>query len=381
MTRMNRTRRALLLGALAPALAPAFGAAGQAAARRGFEPLPADWTRFADRATEFDLLRLTRPEYASSLSAPPGRSVSRRADFAIVASARTGTAQLLRIDLHTGEVLVLTAAAALHPSAYTLAADDRAVYYFDGPRLFALPLKAPVRPAVLWTAPEVPAPGAALGGSADGALLCCATPTGNGFTLWTLRPDGRSPARAILRRDEPIEAPLVNPNPHRTEIAWRGGSAIWTVERTGGGARRLATPAGAVLQAAWSPDGQSLLYLHDPLLEPNGRVHPATLREQTLDSREDREVARTSQFACFARNGDASVFAGASRSKASPFVALLLRATRRELPLCEHHATNAAATCLAFAPNSQLLLFQGDREGASTVYAIRLERLVERTEG
>jgi len=134
------------------------------------------------------------------------------------------------------------------------------------------------------------------------------------------------------------------------------------------------TPAGRVLQAAWNPDGQSVLYLH----ETADRV--ATLREQDVDSRADRLVAKTSQYACFARNADATVFAGASRSKAGPYVLLMLRVTRRELALCEHRSSEAAASGLAFSPDSRRLVFEGDKEGKPVVYSVKLDRLVEETE-
>ena len=51
-------------------------------------------------------------------------------------------------------------------------------------------------------------------------------------------------------------------------------------------------------------------------------------------------AARTSQFAHFGFNRDTSVFVGASRSKASPYLLLLLRMTRREFTICEHRASD-----------------------------------------
>jgi oligogalacturonide lyase len=74
------------------------------------------------------------------------------------------------------------------------------------------------------------------------------------------------------------------------------------------------------------------------------------------------------------------VFAGASRSKASPYALLMLRVTQRELTLCEHRSRDAAASAIAFSPDSQRLFFQGDKEGQMAVYSMRLERLVEKTE-
>ena len=79
------SRRALLLaraGVSAPVAAPEKGGI-----------LPADWTHYDDPSTEFEVRRLTHPGYSSYLPAWPGRAVSRRSDFVIVASDRTGSLQ------------------------------------------------------------------------------------------------------------------------------------------------------------------------------------------------------------------------------------------------------------------------------------------------
>ena len=140
--------------------------------------------------------------------------------------------------------------------------------------------------------------------------------------------------------------------------------------------RRIETPPGKVLQAMWSPDGQSLLYLHDP----GSPGESVAIREQDVDGRADRLLAKTSQYACFARNANATVFLGASRSKASPYLLLLLRLTRRELTLSEHRAHEAATASVMFSPDSQHVFFQGDREGKPVVYWVRVDRLIEKTE-
>jgi oligogalacturonide lyase len=167
------------------------------------------------------------------------------------------------------------------------------------------------------------------------------------------------------------------PNPRRALVLWRSaGDSLWLCEHDGANLRRLDTPAGTVRQAMWSPDGQSVLYLHDP----GAAAESVAIREQEVDSRADRLVAKTSQYACFARNANASVFLGSSRSKAGPYVLLLLRITRRELALCEHRSHDASASSLAFSPDSQRLFFQGDSEGQPVVYSMKIEKLVEKTE-
>jgi len=61
-------------------------------------------------------------------------------------------------------------------------------------------------------------------------------------------------------------------------------------------------------------------------------------------------------------------------------VLLLLRITRREFPLCEHRSKGTPAAPPVFTPNSQRVVFQGDRDGKPALYTIVLDKLVEKTE-
>ena len=133
---------------------------------------------------------------------------------------------------------------------------------------------------------------------------------------------------------------------------------------------------GGVGPALWSPEGRSVYYLSYP--EDPHKLH--ALREFVPDSNEDLGVANTSQFVGIGRNTDASVFVGASGSKASPYVLLLVRAVKRELTLCEHRATDPAIVSPVFAPNSQHVYFGSDRHGKRAIYSIAVEKLVEETE-
>jgi oligogalacturonide lyase len=365
-------RRLLTAAASASAMLGAAAPALRAEAGKG-ETLPADWGKYDDPSTEFEVLRLTRPSYASHLPTPPGRAVSRHSEFAILATDRSGSLQLQRVDLKSGRSHILTAASHLHPSAFSLSADERAVYYLDGAGVFSVAL-ASLHVSQLWDASLPPEALSSLAASEDGTSLWFAV-NGSDGALMKLRLGSKPEAAQVLRHAAAILEPV--PNPRRALVAWRcGDGSAWLCEQDGGNKRQMDTPAGAVLQVLWNADGQSVLYLHDPGVQGQS----VCIREQEVDSRADRLVAKTSQFACFARNANASVFAGASRSKASPYALLMLRITQRELTLCEHRSRDAAASAIAFSPDSQHLFFQGDQEGRMAVYSIRLERLVEKTE-
>jgi oligogalacturonide lyase len=128
--------------------------------------------------------------------------------------------------------------------------------------------------------------------------------------------------------------------------------------------------------AVWSGDGRTVLYLNFPASPKQLN----NIREYTPDTNEDKPVASTSQFAAFNRNGDASVFVGASGSKASPYVLLLVRSVKRELTLCEHRSSEPRMVSPIFSPNSQRVFFQSDRDGKMAIYAIVVDRLVAETE-
>jgi oligogalacturonide lyase len=126
----------------------------------------------------------------------------------------------------------------------------------------------------------------------------------------------------------------------------------------------------------WSPDGRAVLYLNVPADSRKLR----NIREFTPDSNEDKAVSDTTQYACFERNTDGSVFVGASGSKASPYVLLLVRAVHREFTLCEHRASDPAKVSPIFSPNSQSVFFSSDQHGKPAIYRIGVDKLVEATE-
>ncbi|MGC4049885.1 MAG: hypothetical protein QM757_10275 [Paludibaculum sp.] len=57
----------------------------------------------------------------------------------------------------------------------------------------------------------------------------------------------------------------MTPNPKRAMLLWLNEAGeLWVAGFDGAGQRRIETPAGRVLQAFWSPDGQALQYLLEP---------------------------------------------------------------------------------------------------------------------
>jgi oligogalacturonide lyase len=310
------------------------------------------------------VVRLTSPAFASGLAATHLRQFTKRSDALIYWSERDGTRQLYRLDLKDGDSKQLTAAAALDTNNFSLSPDDRYLYYFDGPALQSISSSG-LKPRELYRISN--------GGSSGGISVAS-----DGSVLFA---EGSRILRVGLRNSGPIldagaTIDLVMARPHRTQIAWRSDGDLWLANEDGGNRRRISLEAGTAEHAVWAPSGKTLLYLHVPE-DPKQLI---SLREVSPDDGADNQVARTSQYATFAPNADASVFAGASRSKASSYILILLRVTRRELALCEHHASDPSLVSVVFAPDSRSVLFVSDRHGKAALYRVPVERFVEETD-
>ncbi|MFB3827789.1 MAG: hypothetical protein ACE15B_13540 [Bryobacteraceae bacterium] len=359
------TRRAVLASGLA--------AAGLRAQKRG-AIFAAEWTRYSDPATEFWVYRLTSPEYTSVLPAYYQNVVARRANFLLFASGRTGSMQAHRMDLKTGEWRQLTEADELDPMSLTLVPDERSFVYCDGPSLRVASTTGRLDREIY----RVPSgwkrsKGVSLSVEGSFALFGETRQQGGRLRLVGL---ARGAARTIIETPFELSEPLARPR--RAQALYRQGEeALWLVNTDGKQNRKLALADGGIGPASWSADGKTIYYLNFP---PD-KSQLNNIREFAPDQKEDKLIAKTSQFVHCDANRDGSVFVGASRNAASPTILLLLRVTRREFTLCEHGASDPAAVAPIFSPDSQRVYFNSDRHGKPAIYFINVERLVEETPG
>jgi oligogalacturonide lyase len=287
---------------------------------------------------------------------------TRRADALIYWSERDGSRQLYRLDLKNGESKQLTDAGSLDVSAFSLSPDDKYIFFFDGPVLQSLSSGSP-------KAREIYKASGSVGGFAVGT---------DGSVMFA---DGPRIMRVALQKTGPVaegegKIDSLMARPRHAQVLYRQGGAYWMVNTDGSGKKPVSfSRQGGVGEVFWSPTGKTLLYLSVP---EDARAL-ISLREYSPDDYTDQLIARTSQYGAFAPNGDASVFAGASRSKASSYILILLRVTKRELTLCEHHASDPALVSVVFAPDSQSIVFTSDRHGKVALYRVPLEKFVEET--
>ena len=317
------------------------------------------------------MLRITDPSVSSLLPPNTTRHIAKNSAWMIFACDASGRLEAYRLDLKNGQARQLTESEHLIASSLTLAADERSFCYLEGHSLFSAFL-ANLRTREVYRSAEGFEPSGALTITDDGLYAALVERKGAHHRLRLVRMlDGS--AATLAEADEEILDPV--PRPRRASVLYRRSGGVWLANFDGQQNYRLRLTDGEAREALWSPDGRAVLYLNYPADTRQLR----SLREFTPDTNEDKSIAGTSQFVSFHRNTDASVFVGASGSKASPYVLLLVRAVKRELTLCEHRASDPAMVSPVFAPNSQRVLFGSDRHGKPAIYSMVVDKFVSET--
>lgn len=332
---------------------------------------PAALKRYLDPTTEFPVTRLTDPAYTSYFPPAYARPVSHRGNFLLYASDMTGRFEAFRMDMKSGQSHQLTEAADLDPRALALDPEERGFFYFDGNQLVMTSFSK-LRSRVVYEIPAGWERGRGLSVAEDAQYAAIVEKKGGQYRLQLIH---AATGAATLLADcaEEIRDPV--PRPRRASILYHRAGNLWLANYDGTQNYRLRVADGQSGAALWSPEGREVLYLNYPA--DSHKLH--NLREFTTDTNEDRAIADTSQFVEFDRNADASVFVGASGSKASPYVLLLVRAVKRELTLAEHRASDAQMVSPVFSPNSQHIFFASDRHGKPAIYIMSVEKFVEQT--
>jgi oligogalacturonide lyase len=333
---------------------------------------PPEVKRYADEATENNVFRLTDPTHQSWLPAAYSRAISKKSDFLLYSNDRAGSLQAYRLDLKNGQSHALTETPDLVAASLTLAPDDHEFAFLAG-RSFYMGRTNTVHAREVYRADEGFTFGSGFSLSEDGlvAALIEEKPGLSRLRLITMRTGA---AATLVESNLVISDP--EPRPRRAGVLYRKGNEAWVVNYDGAQNRRLHLAPGGLGTMLWSGDGRNVVYLNIP----DDRKQLNNIREFTPDTNDDQLVSTTSQFAAFNRNADTSVFVGASGSKASPYMLLLVRSVKRELALCQHRAGDSAEVTAFFSPNSQRVIFQSDRDGKMAIYSIAVDRLVDETE-
>ena len=321
-----------------------------------------EFVRFIDPVTETPVVRLTSPSSTNVLPAPANRFVSLKSRFLLFSSDRAGRMAPFKIELRTGMPHQVAETSALVPESLYLERSERLLFFVDDGVLKEVSLaNTKVRPI----AEDVSA----------------FTPLGAAQFIIVRR--GR------LELLEGGRAPLAESVAHFCLVRPGGNGCLFSRQTTAEerefwyaplsgatGNKPVRLASGNISDPFWSSDGQSLLFLRQV---QNGESPVSEIHEVIPETGAEQCLAPTSQFAAFAPNADASVFVGASRSKAQPTVILMLRSVRRELTLCEHRASHPGSVSPVFSPDSRRVYFQSDHEGKPALYSVNVELLVEPT--
>ncbi|MBV9084853.1 MAG: PD40 domain-containing protein [Acidobacteriaceae bacterium] len=351
------TRRAML------SLLPGSLAAQTSQSRKAKQlPRMGEFVRLLDPATEGVVVRLTALTSTSLLPAPANRFVSARDRFLMFSSNRTGKLAPFQLNLRTGVLRQMAEAVELDPRSVCLDESERFLYFIDRGVLKEVSIANKrthtVAEDVSAFAMGRPGSSAVIVRGRDLQVLGGSVIARNVRPECLIRPDGSG---CFFARDAPTD-----------------GVEYWYAAigngRGAGGPRLLSK--GKISFPFWSPDGEWLLFLRQIETE---KAMVSEIRQVHVESLIEQRVAATTQFAVFSPNRNATVFVGASRSKAQPNVILLLRSLKREMTLCEHRAKEPRTVSPVFSPDSGRVYFESDREGKSALYSVNVEGFVEKT--
>ena len=321
-------------------------------------PTAGEFVRFSDPTTETPVVRLTSLKSSNFIPPPSNRFVSLKDRALVFSSDRTGQLCPFQVDLRTGLVRQLADTPNLVAESLCLDVKERFLYFIDGSQLKHIEISAKKPPLVLHE-------------NVSSYRL------GPGGTLFVV--SGGRLLHIDKSESEEIASDITECYPRPVaagclfaRVKGGGEQEFWYAEGPGKPTRLLAS--GAIAEPFWAPDGQSITFLRE-VKKPS--VTLSEIHEVRIEGGAEECVSATSQFATFAPNFDGSVFVGASRSKAQPNVVLLLRSAKREMTICQHHASHPLTVRPSFSPDSKRVYFQSDEEGKPAIYSVNVEQLVE----
>ncbi len=250
-----------------------FAGAGACLAADKGQAYPPEIKRYVDEATENIVIRLTDPAHQSWLPAPYNRAISRKSDFLIYSSDRSGPVQAYRLDLKNGQSHALTAEPDLHTASLSLATDDREFAFLAGRSLY-LGRTTTVHAREVYRSEEGFDFGTGFSLSEDGLVsaLVEQKPGMSRLRLITMRTGA---AVTIVESADPISDP--QPRPKRAGLLYRKADELWVVNYDGAQNRKLRIAPGGLGTALWSGDGRAVDYLNIPAgsqtIEQHSRVH------------------------------------------------------------------------------------------------------------
>jgi hypothetical protein len=216
---------------------------------------PSVAVRYADPATEFTVLRLTDPQFTSSLPSPGNRGATARQ--LLYASDFTGNWQAFRMDLKSKESRQLSEAEHLEPASIALLQNEKGFWHFDGPKLIETTFSGyKTREVYRVSESFEKLPGASF--SDDGQYASWVEKGVSGYRLQLLHLQ-HGAAATLIESPEELSDPLLRPR--GASLIYRNRGELWSIHFDGAQNTRLPLPEGR-------RPGQ------DPRLQRRRRIQP-----------------------------------------------------------------------------------------------------------
>lgn len=331
------------------------------APKKAKPPLPVvgEFARITDPITENVIVRLTALTSSSVLPCERNHFVSARERTLIFSSDRSGRFAPYQIDLRTGNIRRLADPEKLNPKSLCLDRSEKSIHFLDGSSLIEVNLSH----GAVHTVGEGYS---TFRSSLDGTL----------FVISSGELRRYNKAAFMTLADSALDLwPQPNSNGCLFSRAAATDEREFCYVSSDGAGKPSMVASGHVREPVWDVDGESILFLRDTIT-PSGSIL-TEIHGRSIHGGNEYLVSPTSQFANFSPNSDASVFVGASRSRAQPTIILMLRTPRREMTLCEHRASHPGEVTPVFSPDNRRIYFESDHEGHSAIYSVNVELLVD----
>ena len=245
---------------------------------------PSVAVRYADPATEFTVVRLTDPQFTSSLPAAGNRGVTARQ--LLYASDMSGSWQAFRMDLKSKESRQLTDAEHLDPASIGLLEKRKRLLAFRWPQADRDDVLRSEIPRAL---PDSRGLRKITRRQLQRRRPVCGIWVEKGASSYRLQllHIQHGTAQTLIESPEELSDPLLRP--HNTSLVYRSRGELWSIRFDGQQNRRLPLAEGETLQAQWAADGHALEYLNRPA-DPRKL---ATLREWTPGKRRAGRARRS----------------------------------------------------------------------------------------
>lgn len=392
----TRTRfPALLAGVLASTLA-GCAAGGLGSAGSVPEAAP-EWRKYADERTGYEVWQITASDSASQTCYFETQCFTGDERYVVFTSRRSGSWQVYRSDLETGNVSRLTRAAELVPGSLTIHPNGRDAYFVDGWTLSRVGVESGEPEVVVdfrGQLPERPT-GSPLSFTADGRYTVVASRTGEGTTLTRISlPDGT--LETALRWERGLSHPMVNPTDpdlitfvpspdtqNEMSLSREERARTWAVDaRTGEARPFLTAPLGhRATHEIWAPSGGRFYFFQKSV---PGWV-PVSIASVDREGRDPRVHYTHDEIRL--GHGDISederwFVSDGQAPDDNPLVLISLRTGQAEILSWPDASIRAGHSKQAhvhpsFSPRGNYVIYTSDRSGRPQVYVVPVPAAVK----